>query len=1026
VGTISTGTGLISGLNIQDIVTQLMAIDAQPITQLKQRVTDTQAQQTAIMSLNAQLLAVKAAIHSFVLPSAFKVKTATSSNPDVLTAKAESYMPAGTQNFVVKSLATAHQLVSSGFADADQTPVGTGTLTFEPAQARVDPSTSLAALNGFKGIHRGVIRITDRSGSSATVDLRSAATVNDVLDAINSQTGVNVSAETRGGALVIADQTGLSSGNLVISDTGGGAAAADLGLAGTFGSGQAVGKDLLYLSADTRLSAINDGIGLRTDGLLSDLRFELKGGEAFEVNLSENLRFSMDLDMLNSGRGVRADENGQRVIRITNRQGQTAEADLSSAQTLQDVATAIQNSGLSMNVSLSGGKLVLSDSSGGTSSNLQVEDVTGHAAADLGITADTQDSAVTGAKVYRVETMGDVLRAIQYAEGNNGYVTAGLSADGKGISLTDNTTGPGDTRVSAVNGSMAAYDLGLVSGRNDTERAFSGTSFSSSPLLGGLNTVMLKSLNGGSGLRTGVVGFTTQGGDSFSLDFSEDRTLADVVDRINADGRLKAAVDVGGTSISITDLTTGSGSLSATGELADDLGLTAAEGGRLVSGDLHRQYISENTLLSDLNQGKGIHYGQIRITDSKGNSATLTLNATAHQTLGDVIRDLNHLFVDVDVSINETGDGLRLEDKAGGTATMSVSDVAGGSAAADLGIKGLATGTVLRADYAEHIEVAPDDTLTTLMQKINNADIGIRAGIINDGSGWSPYRLTLTALNSGTAGRIAFSTGLGGMSLDTLSEGKDAVIVVGDPSSANAVVMSSSSNIVKDAIQGLPLNLNRPSDVPVQVTVAGDVETVVTGIKSFVDAFNSAVDQIAELTKYIPDTGERGVLLGDNTTLQVHDQLYNTLMTRLSDQTLQYRGVAEVGLTVGSGGHIQFDEDKFREAFNDDPDGVGKLFTQVVTDSDGKSKQVGIAAQLDSLLARLTGSVDGTLTLRNKSLQDQVDQYNSRAADLQDLLDKKQAQLYSKFYAMEASLAQLQSQQSSLTTLSSMAAAAQQ
>jgi flagellar hook-associated protein 2 len=1024
MGTISSGTGLISGINIQSVVEQLMAIESRPIDQLKARVTETQQQQTAVKALSAQLLAVKAAIHPLIRPAAFMTKTATSSVPGVLTATADTTAALGTSRFVVKSLAAAQQLVSAGFADQDQTPVGISTLTFEPAKARVDSDTPLASLNGFKGVRHGVVRITDRSGASATVDLRAAITVQDVLDAINSQTGISVRAEARGGSLVVTDQTGLSAGNIVISDVNGGGAATDLGLAGTFTSAEAVGKDLLFLTGQSRLAAINDGIGLRTDGLLSDVRFELKGGEVFEVSFSDKLRFGMNLAMLNSGRGVRADEDGKRVIRITNHAGQSAEVDLSSAETLQDVANAVKGAGLSVGVSLSGGKVVLSDTSKGTSSNLQVEDVAGHAASDLGIAGDTTDTAITGGSIYRVETMADVIRAIQYAEGNHGYLSAAISADGKGLTFTDNTTGLNDTLVTAVNGSLAAYDLGLVSSRTDTERAFSGGSFTSSALLGGLNTVMLRSLNGGNGIQTGTVTFTRKAGDSFVLDFSGAGTLDDVLDRINSDGRLQASVDVGGTSISITDSSEGSGTFSASGAMADDLGLALAQDGRMVSENLQRQYISENTLLSELNQGKGITYGQIRITDSLGNSATLTLNEKAHKKLGDVIRDINGLFVNVEARINDTGDGITLEDKAGGTLTMSVSDVAGGSAAEDLCIKGSAAGTVLDAHYDQKIEIDGDDTLTDVVKKFNDANIGVRAGVINDGSGWAPYRLTLTSSSTGTAGRLAFNAGRDGMSLQTLSEGKDAVLVIGDPNSPNAVVMASSSNIVKNAVQGVTLNLVQASDSPVEVSIANDVDSVVSGITSFVSAFNGVVDQIADLTKYIPDTEEKGVLLGDGTTLQVRAQLYGALTTRLDDKSLKYKGLAEIGLTLASGAHLQFNEEKFREACDEDPDAVRKLFTLVTTDEDGKSTQVGVAAQIDNLLTRLTGSVDGTLTLRNQTLQNQVDQYNKRAAEIQSLLDKKQMQLYSRFYAMETALAQLQSQQSSLTTLSGMASAA--
>ena len=79
--------------------------------------------------------------------------------------------------FQVKSVVTTHQLVTGGFTDRDRTPVGAGTLSFEIGRGRVDAATPLSSLNGFQGIRRGVVRITDQAGGTSDVDLRAAVTV---------------------------------------------------------------------------------------------------------------------------------------------------------------------------------------------------------------------------------------------------------------------------------------------------------------------------------------------------------------------------------------------------------------------------------------------------------------------------------------------------------------------------------------------------------------------------------------------------------------------------------------------------------------------------------------------------------------------------------------------------------------------------------------------------------------------------------------------------------------------------------
>ncbi|MBI4579776.1 MAG: hypothetical protein HY718_08745, partial [Planctomycetes bacterium] len=181
MGTISSSTGLISGIDIASLVTQLMQIEARPLDVLKTRITNTQNQQAAYEDLRARLLAFLPAVTRLSQPAAFTVRSATSSQPSVATATAASNAPLGTYSFLVKSVVSTHQMASLGFTDRDATPVGEGTLTFEAAAGRVDPDTELGTLNGGAGVRRGQIRITDRSGASAMIDLRAAYTVGDVL-----------------------------------------------------------------------------------------------------------------------------------------------------------------------------------------------------------------------------------------------------------------------------------------------------------------------------------------------------------------------------------------------------------------------------------------------------------------------------------------------------------------------------------------------------------------------------------------------------------------------------------------------------------------------------------------------------------------------------------------------------------------------------------------------------------------------------------------------------------------------------
>ena len=128
----------------------------------------------------------------------------------------------------------------------------------------VDKGISLEDLNGGLGVRLGQIRITDKSGEDAVIDLRFATNVDDVLKAINSNTTINVTAEAVGDSIRLTDNTGLS-GTLGVKEVNNGHTAEDLGLLGISASGgttSATGADVFKLHANTRLTKLNDGNGV--------------------------------------------------------------------------------------------------------------------------------------------------------------------------------------------------------------------------------------------------------------------------------------------------------------------------------------------------------------------------------------------------------------------------------------------------------------------------------------------------------------------------------------------------------------------------------------------------------------------------------------------------------------------------------------------------------------------------------------------------------------------------------------------
>lgn len=1014
-----------SGIDTANLIEQLMQIEARPVNNLNARVQELDVQRAAFLELSAQLLALQNSTVQFDKLSFFNTFRAVSTNENVLTASAGRAAIPGSYKFRVHSLVTNHSVVSRGFADADATPIGTGTVSIEVGKGRVDRSTDLDTLNGGAGVRRGTITITDRRGATAQVNLSLAQTVDDVLEAINTNTTINIrarvtslsSAEGAGDRLVIEDfnPEDQINGHLVIADEVGGFTAADLGIAANVAQSRVDGGDLVRLSSGTSLRLLNDGNGIGRLLNGPDLIFTRNDGESFTVSLTDMLQLDTGLDVVNHGQGVRG---GERIVRITDRSGRSAEVDLTAAVTIRDVRDAIKAADADVGITVVNSRLQLVDESGAAGNavgNLIVEDVVGYAAADLGIAASVEANDIQGRDIYGVTTVGDVIRAINHAPGNGDLVRAEISEDGDGIRLI--ALGQFDTiTVTAGQDSTAAEDLGLL------EATFgNGRPFESRRLLAGLNTVLLRSLNGGAGVGLGAVSFIDGGGRTTTIDFFDAETLQDVIERINADEgtSLVASVSSTGTGIDIRD-ESGAGQVIiadlAGGSLAADLGIAGAHdltGGDAVrSGNLQVQYISAQTLLSELNGGRGIDLSNFRITDSTGAAHTVILGSNL-QAVGQVIHAINRDSRGaVEARVNDTGDGILVIDQAGGSLAMTIEDVSGHQTAADLRLAGTADSgqNFIDGSYEIRIEVGGGDTLDDLVRKIGQADGRLTAAILNDGGSVNPYCLTITSRESGRGGKLVIDfTGID-FAFETLTKAQDAIITVGDESS-HPLLVTSSSNTLDNVVNGLTLNLVSTGDEEVTVTVSQDVDQMVEALTAFVEKYNEIQATIAEATSFDSDTMERGPLLGDSTVDLIRTRLTRVIMRNFGGEDAPISRLFSVGLRLGAGNTLEFDEQDFRGAYRNNPESVEELFT---------AQDTGVGDVLQNLVDGMTRSYDGLIARKEDLILNQQELLSHRIDQLNILLSKKRARLEAQFVGLETALAALQAQQDSLAALTQL------
>ncbi len=996
MGTISSGIGLISGLDINALVEQLMSIESRPRQLLATRIGKIDAQRTALLDLSARVSGLLSKLTALKTPSAFNARNVSSTAPDVLGVSGGAGAAVGSYNFIVRSLASTQQMVSRGF-DSASAALGSGILSFESAAARVNSSTRLDVLNGYAGVARGSFKLTDGQNRTATVNIADAVTLSEVVERINAA-GLNIEASVHDDRLELRERSG---GAIRIEEVNGGRTAADLGFApgNTYdGNGALDGRTLMHLSDGTPLSALNDGNGVRRARAGGD--FVING---MTVDLSNLLSETTRIERLNHGAG--ADLGRIRITTYDSEGSQTpVEVDLTGLTTIGEIRTAIEAAVPGVSVTRTGSSLTVSYTDSSTERRLKIEDLTGSAAKDLGINGDSEVGRIRGRDVLKVERVGDVLAAINFADANDGSISASL--DGTRIVID---AGGEEVDLSAVAGSGALFDLGLQ------EETYSGQA-RGGRVLGSLDSVLLKTLNGGRGFAAGTVQINA-GGASATVDLSQAESLRDVVDLINEASaannlQIEAGYDATGTRLTLNSID-GVSQVSLTdvsGTFAADLGLTQPAAS-LRSVNLQRQYISETTKLSTLNNGRGVTLGKLRVTDSNGLVHSIDLTTAVDDTLGSVIREINESEAGIRARINDTGDGIVIEDTAGGSLPVRIEED-GGTAARGLNILGESGDGRIDGSWEVKVDISGSDTLEDVVQRINDRGQLVSASILNDGTGVRPYRLSLTSTAQGAAGEVIIDGGTTGLDFSTLNRAADARVLLGnDPNSG--ILITSASNTLTDVIPGLTINLNSVSDEPVTVNVTEDLDSTVASLGGVVTSFNALVDRIQELSKYNPETQERGILLGDRTLRTLESRVYRLFTGRVPDAPGGMQRLSEIGIKLEEG-KLSFDEEKFRQVLEESPQAVVEFFT---------NEENGLAVWMQEELEAITEE-EGLIPRRNDALGDQKELLADRIEQLDVLLARKRSRLMAQFLAMERALAELQSQQSALGQLAALAGGA--
>ena len=157
-----SSSGLVSGIDIDSIISQIQDAQRKPILQLQARQATFQKQSGALLSVTSKLATLLAVSTSVNNPANFNTRTAgvtkTSAGLSLLTATADGSATPGSYAITVKQLAQAEKKGSQGFVDLNTTAVasGAGTFKFKVGGSGTEYSATVSASTTLQGLRDAI------------------------------------------------------------------------------------------------------------------------------------------------------------------------------------------------------------------------------------------------------------------------------------------------------------------------------------------------------------------------------------------------------------------------------------------------------------------------------------------------------------------------------------------------------------------------------------------------------------------------------------------------------------------------------------------------------------------------------------------------------------------------------------------------------------------------------------------------------------------------------------------------------
>lgn len=312
-----------------------------------------------------------------------------------------------------------------------------------------------------------------------------------------------------------------------------------------------------------------------------------------------------------------------------------------------------------------------------------------------------------------------------------------------------------------------------------------------------------------------------------------------------------------------------------------------------------------------------------------------------------------------------------------------------------------------------NVVLTSTSTANDIIEQFNATATNAKATLVNVGTTASPsYAITVNSTAPGTAsGSIAVTLGsqfTTNLNAYTLTQAKDANFSI----SGIAGTITRSSNTVTDIISGVTLQFEGVGAS--SLTIGADGDTTAGKLKDLIKQYNGIVTYIKEndliTVTQEGSSSDTKPVYGSLSRASIDDDVILALKTTISGASAangtSVRIFADIGVTTERDGTLKFNEDTFKKALADDPNGLEELLTTYADTNSVTGGPLQVYTQFQGLLDNAVSSNDT-----------KIRELNSRISSAESAIALLEQSLNARFSRMEVAIGKMQGQGNALAGL---------